>query len=31
LLSGLQRWLMGENKASGRRINIDGKTIQVLR
>jgi hypothetical protein len=26
LLSGLQRF-MGENKASGRRINIDGKTI----
>ncbi|MDR0723373.1 MAG: ISAs1 family transposase, partial [Treponema sp.] len=28
LLSGLQTWLMGVNKASGRTINIDGKTIR---
>jgi hypothetical protein len=27
LLSGLQTWLMGVNKGSGRAINIDGKTI----
>ncbi|MDR3356073.1 MAG: ISAs1 family transposase [Spirochaetaceae bacterium] len=27
LLSGLQTWLMGVNKDSGRSINIDGKTI----
>jgi hypothetical protein len=28
LLSGLQTWLMGVNKADGRTINIDGETIR---